>query len=210
MDSADTAVAPASSAKSAATRRTSVKSAPVKSASAKSTVAKAAAAVKTAAPRRAPANVRLMEIPQRRQKSTLMAQRKRAAVVLRRGMNHAEFRQIEARLEALDLVFMPILAERRGAAAADGAFCGLIITGGDRLPSPKEREMIADTVQQTVERKAPVLALSDAVEMVLDAAGFDPAKEGVCAVLIHRGVRELKTPKEVDEAIAMMAASPMR
>jgi len=203
MDSADTAVAPASTSKSAATRRTSAKSA------SKASAAKTAA-VTTAAPRRAPANVRLMEIPQRRQKSTLMAQRKRAAVVLRRGMNHAEFRQIEARLEALDLVFMPILAERRGAAAADGAFCGLIVTGGDRLPSPKEREMIADTVQQTVERKAPVLALSDAVEMVLDAAGYDPAEEGACAVLIHRGVRTLRTPKEIDEAIAMMAASPMR
>jgi hypothetical protein len=166
--------------------------------------------VSTTARRRAVAAlVRAPRIPQRRRETTPETI-KRAAVVLRRGMKQSEFRQIEAQLDAHDLTCLPVLAGQRRMAVSETPVCGFIITGGDMDPSNAERELIGDAVRDTIERDVPVLAMSEAVGMVLDAAGVQGAVAGGRAILLHKGVRVLESAKDVDDAIKFMAKSPAR
>jgi len=154
--------------------------------------------------------VRAPKIPQRKS-ATAPGVNKRAAVVLRRGMKPLEFRQVEAQLDALQLTCLPVLPGQRKANIADTPVCGLIVTGGDMEPSPMERQMIEAVVLDMLDRKAPVLAMSDAASMVLEAAGLDAAAGEACAVLVHDGgVRVLSTPRQVDDAIKLIAKAPAR
>ncbi len=125
-------------------------------------------------------------------------------------MKQTEFRQIEAQLDVHALTCLPVLAGQRRMTVAETPVCGFIVTGGDMDPSHAERDMIAEGVRDTLERKIPVLALSDAVSIVLEAAGVQGAVAEGRAVLIHDGVRVLETAKEVDDAIKLMAKSGPR
>jgi len=150
---------------------------------------------------------RAPSIPQRRRAEISAATAKRVAVVLRRGMRQSEFRSVEQHLSAHDLVCAPILAGQRKA-SAEGAVCGLIITGGDMEPSNVERDLIATAVAQMLERGAPVLAMSEAVPHVVEAAGGVYAGNAPLGVLVHGGVQLLETPKDVEDAFKLMAKSP--
>jgi hypothetical protein len=134
---------------------------------------------------------------------------KRAAVVLRRGMRPLEFRQVEEQIEKLGLTSLPVLPGQRKMHIADTAVCGLIVTGSDVEPSYPEREMIEEAVRTVLERGGPVVAFSDAAEMVLTAAGLDALEGPALAVLVHnKTARALTTQKQVEDAMKQMAKSP--
>lgn len=153
---------------------------------------------------------RAPSIPRRRAKDAAPDAPKHVGVVLRRGMSQTEFRHIEGQLVAHGMSFLPILAGQRRPTFESAKVCGLVITGGEMAPTYDEQHIIATAVTQTIERNAPVLALSDAAGLALEAAGLEAPAGGFEAVLIHRGVRALKTQREVDEAIKAMAGAPAR
>lgn len=153
---------------------------------------------------------RAPSIPLRRQGDA--PAQKRIGIVLRRGMLQREYRQVEARLDARNVTRHAIMFGHKKTAPTEGAaLCGLIITGGDMTPTADERALIVEAVQDSIRREAPVLALSDAAAIALEAAGLETPAGQHCAVLIdRRGVHLLLTPKEIDAVIDQMTHVPMR
>lgn len=155
--------------------------------------------------RAAAALARPPSIPLRRPKDITTREMKRAAVILRRGMRQSEFRHVETELAEHDLICLPVLAGQRKTAAPETPACGLIITGGDMKPTWDERDVITASVSEMLERGAPILAMSDAAELALEAAGEEAAPSATHGVLIHKGVRALKSQKDVSDAIKFMS-----
>jgi len=154
--------------------------------------------------------VRAPSIPPRR-KDSLMTETKRVAVVLRRGMKQSEFRHVEEQLDEHHLTCLPVLAGQRRMTVADTPVCGFIVTGGDMDPSHAERDLIQSTVRETLERDIPVMAMSDAVPLVLDAAGVRGAVAEGRSVLLHKdNVRVLESARGIAEAVKLMAKSAAR
>lgn len=154
--------------------------------------------------------VRAPSIPPRR-KDSLQTETKRVAVVLRRGMRQGEFRHVEEQLDAHNLTCLPVLAGQRRMTVSDTPVCGFIVTGGDMDPSHAERDLIAATVRETLERDIPVMAMSEAVPLVLEAAGVHGAvAEGRGVLLQKDEVRVLETARGVAEAVKLMAKSAAR
>ena len=144
-------------------------------------------------------------------KDSIQTEIKRAAVVLRRGMKQTEFRHIEGQLDLYNLTCLPVLAGQRRMTISDTQVCGLIVTGGDMDPSHAERDLIMSAVAETLERGVPVMALSDAVPLVLEAAGVEGAVADGCAVLLQDGgVRVLEKDRQIDDAIKQMSKAPAR
>jgi hypothetical protein len=164
-----------------------------------------------AARRRAVASlVRAPSIPPRR-KDSLMTETKRVAVVLRRGMKQSEFRHVEEQLDEFNLTCLPVLAGQRRMTVSDTPVCGFIVTGGDMDPSHAERELIMSTVRETLERDIPVVAMSDAVPLVLEAAGVKGAVAAGRGVLLQRdNVRVLEFTRGIGEAVKLMSKSAAR
>jgi len=154
--------------------------------------------------------VRAPSIPPRR-KDSLMSETKRVAVVLRRGMKQSEFRHVEEELDLHNLTCLPVLAGQRRMTVSDTPVCGFIVTGGDMDPSHAERDLILSTVRETMDREIPVVAMSDAVPLVLEAAGVRGAVAGGRSVMLHQGgVRVLETHRGIGEAVKLMAKAPSR
>lgn len=149
-------------------------------------------------------------IPRRNQREISQANAKRLAIVLRRGMKQSEFRHVEAQMDAHSLISLPVLAAQRRGPGVEAPVCGVVITGGDMMPSPAERELIQDTVRHARERGVTVLALSDAATLALEAAGFVGGVAADHAVLIGDEVRVLSTRREIEDAIKQMSRLPMR
>lgn len=166
-----------------------------------------ATAIDIARRRAAASLARAPSIPQRKRADMAPSLARRVAVILRRGMRQSEFREIEAHLSANDLVCAPVLAGQRRA-NGEGPLCGLVVTGGDIEPSAAERDLIATAVKQAIERGAPVLALSEAVAHVVEAAGGLYAGQAPRGVLVHNGVRLLETSRDLEGAFRLMAKSP--
>jgi hypothetical protein len=140
-----------------------------------------------------------------------MAETKRVAVVLRRGMKQSEFRHIEEQLDAHNLICLPVLAGQRRMTVTDTPVCGFIVTGGDMDPSHAERDLIAATVRETIDRDIPVVGMSDAVPLVLEAAGVQGAVAPGHSVLLHQeGVRVLESTRDIGDAVKLMAKAPAR
>ncbi|HRP10763.1 MAG TPA: hypothetical protein PLK37_07010 [Terricaulis sp.] len=153
---------------------------------------------------------RAPSIPRRNQREISQANAKRLAIVLRRGMKQSEFRSIEALMDAHTLVSLPVLASQRRGPSIETPVCGVVITGGDMMPSPQERELIQDTVRHARERSVPVLALSDAATLALEAAGMVGGVAADHAVLIGDEVRVLSTRREIEDAIKQISRLPQR
>lgn len=153
--------------------------------------------------------VRAPSIPPRR-KDSLQTETKRVAVVLRRGMKQSEFRHVEEQLDVHNLTCLPVLAGQRRMTVSDTPVCGFIVTGGDMDPTHAERDLIVSAVAETMERGVPVVALSEAVALVLEAAGVHGAVADGRAVLLHDGVRVLESAREIEDAVKLMAKSPAR
>lgn len=154
--------------------------------------------------------VRAPSIPPRR-KDSLMTETKRVAVVLRRGMKQSEFRQVEEHLGEFNLTCLPVLAGQRRMTVADTPVCGFIVTGGDMDPSHAERDLILGTVRETLDRDIPVMAMSEAVPLVLEAAGVRGAVAQGRSVLLHgEEVRVLESARGIGEAVKLMAKSAAR
>jgi hypothetical protein len=163
------------------------------------------------AQRRAVASlVRAPSIPPRR-KDSIQTEIKRAAVVLRRGMKQTEFRHVEEQLDLYNLTCLPVLAGQRRMTVSDTPVCGFIVTGGDMDPSHAERDLIMTSVRETMDRGVPVLAMSEAVPLVLEAAGVEGAVAEGCAVLLQdAGVRVLEKGAAINDAIKLMAKGAAR
>lgn len=145
------------------------------------------------------------KIPPRR-RETAPGTQKRAAVVLRRGMRQSEFRHIESQLDLHDLTSFAVLPGQRRMVMADTPVCGLIVTGGDMDPTHAERELILEAVRDTMARGMPVIAMSDVVALVLEAANVKGVVAEGRSVMLHgESARVLENAKEVDEAIKLMA-----
>ncbi len=154
--------------------------------------------------------VRAPSIPPRR-KDSLQTETKRVAVVLRRGMKQSEFRHVEEQLDLHNLTCLPVLAGQRRMTVSDTPVCGFIVTGGDMDPSHAERDLIMATVRETMERDIPVMAMTDAVSLVLEAAGVQGAVVEGRSVLLHREtVRVLDSKREIGDAVKLMAKSAAR
>jgi hypothetical protein len=154
--------------------------------------------------------VRAPSIPPRR-KDSLQSETKRVAVVLRRGMKQSEFRYVEEQLDMHNLTCLPVLAGQRRMTVADTPVCGFIITGGDMDPSHAERDLILSTVRETMDREIPVMAMSDAVPLVLEAAGVQGAVAQGSSVLLHQDdVRVIHSSREIGDAVKLMAKSAAR
>ncbi len=154
--------------------------------------------------------VRAPSIPPRR-KDSLMSETKRVAVVLRRGMKQSEFRHVEEQLDMHNLTCLPVLAGQRRMTVSDTPVCGFIVTGGDMDPSHAERDLIMATVRETLEREIPVVAMSEAVPLVLEAAGVHGAvAEGRSVMLQQDNVRVLNSARELADAVKLMAKAPAR
>ena len=154
--------------------------------------------------------VRAPSIPPRR-KDSLMTETKRVAVVLRRGMKQSEFRHVEEELDMHHLTCLPVLAGQRRMTVSDTPVCGFIVTGGDMDPSHAERDLIMSTVRETMDRDIPVVAMSEAVPLVLEAAGVKGAVAGGRSVMLTRdNVRVLETHRGIGEAVKLMSKSSAR
>lgn len=154
--------------------------------------------------------VRAPSIPPRR-KDSLMTETKRVAVVLRRGMKQSEFREVEEHLDMHSLTCLPVLAGQRRMTVSDTPVCGFIVTGGDMDPSHAERDLIMATVRETLDRAIAVVAMSDAVPLVLEAAGVKGAVAEGRGVMLHQdSVRVLNSPRELADAVKLMAKSAAR
>jgi len=149
-------------------------------------------------------------IPRRNQREISQANAKRLAIVLRRGMKQSEFRHVESQMDMHSLISLPVLAAQRRGAGVEAPVCGVVITGGDMMPSPAERELIQDTVRHARERGVAVLALSDAATLALEAAGMVGGVAAGHAVLIADDVRVLSTRREIEDAIKQISKLPMR
>lgn len=161
--------------------------------------------------RRAVASLaRAPSIPPRR-KDSIQTEIKRAAVVLRRGMKQTEFRHVEEQLDLYNLTCLPVLAGQRRMTVSDTPVCGFIVTGGDMDPSHAERDLIMSSVRETMDRGIAVLALSEAVPLVLEAAGVEGAVADGCSVLLQdENVRVLEKGSQIEDAIKLMAKSAAR
>lgn len=154
--------------------------------------------------------VRAPSIPPRR-KDSLMTETKRVAVVLRRGMKQSEFREVEEQLDMHNLTCLPVLAGQRRMTVADTPVCGFIVTGGDMDPSHAERDLIMATVRETLDREIPVVAMSEAVPLVLEAAGVQGAVAEGRSVTLHRNsVRVLNSSRDLADVVKLMAKAPAR
>ena len=105
---------------------------------------------------------------------------------------------------------LPVLAAQRRGPGLESPVCGVVITGGDMMPSPAERELIQETVRHAREREVPVLALSDAAALALEAAGIVGNVAADHAVLISDDVRVLSSRREIEDAIKQISRLPMR
>lgn len=148
----------------------------------------------------------------KRTRSDAAQEGKRAAVVLRAGMRQAEFRRIEARMMSHQLASLPIIVggNARAGAVPEALLCGVIVTGSEGLTRADERAGVVEIVREALKRKAPVLALSDAVELAMEAAGKAAPTDAHLGVLIDGDVRLLATRADIDRAIDAMAASTPR
>lgn len=134
---------------------------------------------------------------------------KRAAVVLRRGMRPLEFRQVEEQMEALGLISLAVLPSQRKLQITSTPVCGLIVTGSDLDASLIERAMIDEVVHHVRNAGAPVLALSDAAPLVLEALDMAQTEEPAAAgVLIHHRAQPLETCAHIERALKVIAGSP--
>jgi hypothetical protein len=133
---------------------------------------------------------------------------KHAAVVLRRGMRREEFNDVEAQLQAHNVRWTAAPARSVIASKPGPAICGLVVTGADASPTAREHEAIAATVGDCVARGVPILALSDAVDLVLDAAGLEAAPEEHRGILLCNGVQILETGDDITGAVEQMAGAP--
>jgi hypothetical protein len=78
-------------------------------------------------------------------------------------------------------------------------------------PSHAERDLIMATVRETLDRDIPVVAMSEAVPLVLEAAGVQGAvAEGRGVMLRRDGVRLLNSRRELADAVKLMAKSAAR
>ncbi|MGE0830872.1 MAG: hypothetical protein AB7O04_16180 [Hyphomonadaceae bacterium] len=149
--------------------------------------------------------------PRRRRAALAIAQSpkktRRAAVVLRRGMKQSEFRRVEARLESHKVGWSSILCEPSRRSNPSPDVCGLVVTGADLTPSEKERATIVAAVHDALARGAPILAMSNASALVLDAAGFEGACDAQRGVLIRNGVQALDTRADIEDAVDQMAGA---
>ena len=153
---------------------------------------------------------RAPSIPPRR-KDSLMTETKRVAVVLRRGMKQSEFRDEEEQLDMHNLTCLPVLAGQRRMTVSDTPVCGFIVTGGDMDPSHAERDLIMSTVRETLDRHIPVVAMTEAVPLVLEAAGVKGAVvKGRSVMLQQDNVRVLNSARELADAVKLMAKAPAR
>jgi len=134
---------------------------------------------------------------------------KRAAVVLRRGMRPLEFRQVEEQMELLGLVSLPVLPGQRKMHVTSTPVCGLIVTGSAFEASLIERAMIEEAVRHAHSVGAPILALSDAAPLVLDALDMKLAEAapGV-GLLVHTEDQVIATSAHIGRALKVMAKSP--
>lgn len=136
---------------------------------------------------------------------------KRVGLVLRTGMKHREFRQVQRRLERNRMASLPVLVGVRDSRSSPTApICGLIIVGSDGAVSPQERAGLEAVVQQAAARRTPVLALSDASALALRALGHAPAHEAYAGVLIGANIEQLSAGAEIDRAIDLISACPER
>jgi hypothetical protein len=123
-------------------------------------------------------------------------------------MKQEEYHAVERKLKANKLVPSPVLnASIRGGLSngADGSACGLVVLGSSLEPTRTEREIIFESVRRAGAVGLPVLALSDAVDLVLDAAGFCGAPDEHTGIVLHEGVRILESEADLDDAIRSMA-----
>lgn len=151
--------------------------------------------------------------PTKRTKDDIARTAKRAGVVLRRGMREDEYRRVEMRLNENDLTTMPIIIGQgsKGPAVPDAPLCGLIVTGSEAVVHPEARESLSSIVRDAAERKVPILAMSDAVPLVLEAIGREAPRGRCNAILVGKTtVTGLTTRREIDTAIDDMAASRPR
>jgi hypothetical protein len=137
------------------------------------------------------------------------AEIKRAAIVLRRGMRQNEFRRIEMRMTHNSLSSLPIVIGNRRSEVPE-TVCGLIVTGSSAIAHAEERSCLAEIIREALGRQLPVLAISDATPIVLGEAGYEQPDGEHAAVLVGEGVQVLKSRRDIDQAIDMMAASPTR
>lgn len=148
--------------------------------------------------------------PTKRTRADIARDAKRAAVVLRPGMRQSEFRRVELRMDRNDLTSLPIIvgARDKRCEIPDTPLCGLIVTGSNTVLHPGERKSLVEIVRDAAERGMPILAMSDSAPLVLAASGHEPPSEPHKAVLVSANVVALKSKRDVDHAIDMMALSP--
>ena len=147
--------------------------------------------------------------PTKRTRTDANREAKRAAVVLRRGMRQTEFRRLEMSMDRNNMSTLPIVVGNKKADVPE-TVCGLIVTGSSAVAHPDERLCLAEIVRTAIDRQLPVLAMSDAAPLVLGVSGLDQVDDRHSAVLISGEVRLLKSRRDIDQAIDMMAASPTR
>ncbi|MEZ5962076.1 MAG: hypothetical protein R3C30_16880 [Hyphomonadaceae bacterium] len=110
-------------------------------------------------------------------------------------------------METLRLVSLPVLPGQRKMHVTSIPVCGLIVTGSDFEASLAERAMIEEAVRHVHAAGAPVLALSDAAPLVLEALNMAPMEAGA-GILVHTDVQALATSAHVERALKVMAKSP--
>jgi hypothetical protein len=126
-------------------------------------------------------------------------------------MKVREFRRLEDRLAARHLVGVGLFAGNGTSSIHHvPAICGLVVTGANVTPTKRERDALTAALRETIAHEVPVLALSNAVGLAMEAAGIDPAEDGCRAVFLHHVVRFLDSEREIDQAIDQMARSPSR
>jgi hypothetical protein len=124
-------------------------------------------------------------------------------------MRPLEFRQVEEQMERLGLVSLPVLPGQRKMQVTSTPVCGLIVTGSDFEASLIERAMIEEAVRHAHSAGAPILALSDAARLVLDALDMKPLETAPGAgLLVHTDVQAIMTPAHIGQALKLMATSP--
>ena len=150
--------------------------------------------------------------PSKRSRNDVTRETKRAAVVLRPGMRQSEFRRVDLRLDRNHLAKLPIFvgANARRVSVPDAPLCGLVVTGSDGVAHRAECAGLAEIVRDALDRKVPILALSDAAPIALAAAGCEPPTAPHQAIFIGDGVEGLSARADIDRAIDMMAALPPR
>lgn len=149
--------------------------------------------------------------PAKRAGAAQETEKKYVAIVLRPGMRQSEFRRIERRLARHKLASLPVLVGASGRKNPPNApICGMIVVGSHAPVRPHEQSDLAAAVRDASERAAPILALSDAAPLALNALGEPEPEKPLTAVLITDGVKTLAAQSDIDRAVDLIAASPAR